>query len=113
MISALALSGCTATNEIQEQSFEFEGSRLDVVNSNANMPVTATEVEGADGIVVTVQTQTLAKSASTPAWALNGSSLDLGTPCEGSMIGYCEGSYSIAVPAGTAVFVDGVPTSTK
>ncbi len=113
LVGALALSGCSAHDGQHEQSFDFRGPRLDVVNSNANMPVTASEAAGVEDVVVTVQTQTMVKSANTPAWSLDGTNLNLGTPCGEGVLGYCEGSYSITVPEGTAVYVNGTPATMR
>ncbi|WP_433604904.1 hypothetical protein [Prescottella agglutinans] len=111
VIGAMMLTSCSSTEE-REESFVFSGQRLDVVNSHANMPVTVSSEAGAKEVVVKVQTETMGKSASTPAWSLSGSSLNLDTPCGDGVIGYCEGSYSIVVPEGTEVYINGVPTST-
>ncbi len=111
VIGAMMLTSCSSTEE-REESFVFGGQRLDVVNSHANMPVTVSSEAGAKEVVVKVQTETMGKSASTPAWSLSGSSLNLDTPCGDGVIGYCEGSYSIVVPEGTEVYINGVPTST-
>ena len=113
MAVAMALASCSANSDQQTETFEFSGPRLDVVNSNANMPVTAWEQDSNNEIVVTVQTETMVKSASRPAWSLDGASLNLGTPCDGGVVGYCEGSYSIAVPSGTEVHVNGAPATTR
>ena len=112
-MGALLLAGCSANTEQRTESFEFSAPRLDVVNSNANMPVTASEQADSREVVVTVQTEALVKSANTPAWSLDGTSLNLGTPCDQGIIGYCEGSYSIVVPTGTEVYVNGVPATTR
>lgn len=111
LVGALALTSCASTEQ-REESFAFSGQRLDVVNSHANMPVTVSSEAGAKEVVVTVQTQTMGKSANTPAWSLNGTSLDLDTPCGEGVVGYCEGNYSIVVPEGTEVFINGVPAAT-
>ncbi|WP_338887326.1 hypothetical protein [Rhodococcus sovatensis] len=83
------------------------------MNSNANMPVTIAEQAGSEQVVVTVQTESMVKSANTPAWSLDGTRLNLGTPCGEGIVGYCEGSYSIVVPAGTEVHVNGAPAKTR
>lgn len=111
MATALALSGCAPTSEQRTETFDFTGTRVDIVNYNANMPVDASEQAGIAGVVVTVQTKTMGKNANTPDWSLEGTSLNLGTPCDGGMIGYCEGRYSVEVPVGTAVYVNGSPAA--
>ncbi|MGF7120532.1 hypothetical protein [Rhodococcus sp. BE178] len=111
LIGALTLTSCASTEQ-REESFAFSGQRLDVVNSHANMPVTVSSEADTKEVVVTVQTQTMGKSANTPAWSLSGSSLNLDTPCGDGVIGYCEGSYSIVVPEGTEVYINGVPAAT-
>lgn len=113
LVGALAVAGCAPSTGQREESFDFSGSRLDVVNPNANMPVTVTAEAGTRKVVVTVHTQTMGKSATTPAWSLDGSSLNLDTPCGDGIVGYCEGSYSIVVPEGTAVYLDGVPAAAR
>ncbi len=112
-VGALVLTSCSPTAGQQTETFNFSGDRLDVVNPNANMPVTASEEADARDVVVTVQTETMVKSANTPAWSLEGTSLNLGTPCGDGVIGYCEGSYAIVVPAGTQVYVNGAPAATR
>ena len=111
MATALALSGCAPTSGQRTETFEFTGTRLDIVNYNANMPVDASEQAGIAGVVVTVQTKTMGKNASIPDWSLEGTSLNLGTPCDGGMVGYCEGSYTVEVPVGTVVYVNGDPAA--
>ncbi|ORI19680.1 hypothetical protein BJD99_01275 [Rhodococcus sp. 1163] len=113
LLGAFLLAGCSADTDQRTESFEFTGARLDVVNSNANMPVTTSDQAGGEEIVVTVHTETLVKSANTPAWSLDGTSLNLGTPCGDGIIGYCEGSFSIVVPAGTEVYVNGAAATTR
>ncbi|MCL2536512.1 MAG: hypothetical protein FWE39_20305 [Nocardiaceae bacterium] len=111
-VGVLASAGCASTEQ-REESFAFGGSRLDVVNPNANMPVSVSSEAGAQEVVVTVQTHTMGKSANTPAWSLDGTSLNLDTPCGEGVVGYCEGSYAIVVPEGTAVFVNGAPAAAQ
>lgn len=81
------------------------------MNTNANMPVTVSVESGAKQVAVSVQTETLGKGAATPAWSLHGTSLNLDTPCGQGVMGYCEGSYSIVVPEGIEVFINGVPAA--
>ncbi|KZF06133.1 hypothetical protein A2J03_25185 [Rhodococcus sp. EPR-157] len=113
LAAVIPMSGCSVNSEQRVESFEFSGPRLDVVNSNAHMPVIAAEQPGSDEVVVTVQTESMVKSATTPAWSLDGTSLNLGTPCGEGIVGYCEGSYSIVVPAGTEVYVNGAPVTSR
>ena len=82
------------------------------MNYNANMPVDTSEQVGIAEVVVTVRTKTIGKNASTPDWSLEGATLNLDTPCDGGMVGYCEGGYSIVVPAGTTVNLNGYPVET-
>lgn len=109
----LVLSGCSPTSEQQTETFDLSGHRVDIVNHNENMPVEISEQTGAVGVTVTVQTETVGKNADTPQWSIDGSSLNLGTPCDSGFVGYCEGKYLVAVPVGTMVYVNGAPVSTR
>ena len=110
--TVLALSSCSPTAKQWTETFELTGQRLDVVNYNANMPVDTSEQVGIAEVVVTVRTKTIGKNASTPDWSLEGATLNLDTPCDGGMVGYCEGGYSIVVPAGTTINLNGYPVET-
>lgn len=109
--AGLTLTGCSSGGHAERQSFDLTGSRLDVVNDNANMEVTVTSGTTDGEVVVEVSTQTLGRGAETPAWSLADGVLDLDSPCGGSVVGYCEGSYEIQVPEGVEVWVNGRPAS--
>ncbi|QBJ96352.1 hypothetical protein ERC79_10525 [Rhodococcus sp. ABRD24] len=115
LVACLALSGCSSSEHSEQESFAFAGTTLNVIHDNANMPVTVSAhtvaIEESSQVIVEVQTQTLGQSPETPAWSLTDDTLDIGTPCAGSVVGYCEASYSIRVPAGTEVMVNGRPTT--
>lgn len=105
-LATTALTGCSSTSHTEDVQFVWQGSRLAIVNDNPNMPVTVRS--GASGTVtVEVSTTTVVKHATTPAWTLVDDTLDLDTPCGKGYVGICEGSYSVAVPSGTKVTVNG------
>ncbi|WP_420175021.1 hypothetical protein [Luteococcus sp. OSA5] len=100
------LAGCSSTEHTEQTRFDFQSSKLTVHNSNANMPVDV--VAGPSGeVAVSVTTTSAGKQATTPAWTLTGAELELGLPCNKGYIGMCEGSYTVAVPRGTAITVNG------
>ncbi|WP_405100070.1 hypothetical protein [Micromonospora sp. NBC_01412] len=111
LVASLALSGCSSSEHSEQESFAFTGTTLNVVHDNANMPVTVSantgDVDEGSEVTVEVHTSTLGKSPQTPAWSLTDDTLDIGSPCGSSWIGYCEGGYSIHVPKGTKVTVNG------
>ncbi|NMM91722.1 hypothetical protein B2J88_50495 [Rhodococcus sp. SRB_17] len=111
LIASLTLSGCSSSEDSEQTSFVFAGATLNVINDNANMPVTVSAHTSGDPrsseIVVEVRTKTVGQSAQTPAWSLTDDTLNLDTPCGGKVIGYCEASYSITVPEKTEVLVNG------
>lgn len=115
LVASLALSGCSSTEHSEHESFAFAGTTLNVVRDNANLPVTVSAHTGAVGkgseVIVEVRTHTLGKRPRTPAWSLTDDTLNLDSPCGGSVVGYCEASYSIGVPVGTKVMVNGRPTT--
>lgn len=113
MATALTLSSCAPHSEQRTETFEFTGQRVDIVNSNANMPVEISERPGTAEVVVTVETETIGKSAGIPNWSLEGTSLDVGAPCDGGFVGYCEGHFSVVVPVGTEVYVNGSPATLR
>ncbi|MEL4506246.1 hypothetical protein AAEX63_15275 [Luteococcus sp. H138] len=108
LLAAGLLAGCSSTEHTEQTHFDFQSTKLKVHNSNANMPVDV--VAGPSGEVsVSVTTTSAGKQATTPAWTLTGAELELGSPCNKGYIGMCEGSYTVVVPAGTSVTVNGVP----
>lgn len=111
IVASLALSGCSSNGHSEQESFDFSGDTLNVVHDNSYMDVSVSSHSADDEVVVEVNTQTLGQSPETPAWSLSDGILNLGTPCGGSVVGYCEGSYSIQVPEGTEVLINGQPTS--
>lgn len=114
LVGSLALAGCSSGGHSEQESFAFTGDTLNVVHDNAHMSVTVSSQEDppeGGEVAVEVTTQTLAQGPETPAWNLKGGVLNLGTPCGGAVVGYCEGSYSVTVPDGTEVFVNGQPVS--
>ena len=106
-VAALCLTACSGNQHTEKVSFPYTGKSLSVVNSNANMPVTVSASAPAGQVLVKVRTQTKGKRAGIPAWSLNDGVLNLGTPCNTGFVGYCEGSYSVEVPRGTKVMVNG------
>ena len=113
VLGVLGLSACSPTQNTEQTSFPYSGKTLSVVNSNVNMPVNVSASADAGKVVVKVQTQTKGKRASVPAWSLSDGVLQLGTPCNTGFVGYCEGSYSVEVPKGTKVMVNGQPRATE
>lgn len=111
VIAGLTLSGCSANPNSEQESFEFTGDTLNVVHNNSYMNVSVTSHSSDDEVIVEVSTQTMGQDAETPAWSLSDGILNLGSPCGGNIVGYCEGSYAIQVPEGTAVLVNGSPVS--
>jgi len=111
VITSLTLSGCSSSEDSEQTSFAFAGATLNVINDNANMPVTVSAHTSGDQrsneVVVEVRIKTVGQSAQTPAWSLTGDILNLDTPCGGKVIGYCEASYLIKVPEKTEVLVNG------
>lgn len=113
LAAAISLTGCSANPHSTQEEFSFSGETLNVVHNNSNMNVSVSSSPENDGVLVEVSTQTLGQKPETPAWSLSDGILNLGTPCGGSIVGYCEGSYSIAVPEGTEVLVNGQPVSMR
>ncbi|MCZ4521155.1 hypothetical protein O4220_21800 [Rhodococcus ruber] len=113
MATACALSGCAPTVGERTETFELTGQRVDIVNSNVNMPVDVSERPDLAGVVVTLKTETIGKSARMPDWSLDGTSLNVGTPCDAGFVGYCEGRFSVVVPAGTEVYLNGSPATLR
>lgn len=111
LVAGLTLTGCSSGGHSEQESFGFGGETLNVVHDNSYMPVTVASGAGDGEVTVEVTTQTLGQRPETPAWSLTDGVLNLGTPCGGSIVGYCEASYSIQVPDGTEVFVNGQPAS--
>ncbi|MDO5646248.1 MAG: hypothetical protein Q4G21_11275 [Dermabacter sp.] len=111
LVASLALAGCSSNGHSEQESFDFSGDTLNVVHDNSYMNVSVSSHDTEDEVVVDVNTQTLGQSPETPAWSLSNNILNLGSPCGGSVVGYCEGSYSIQVPEGTEVLINGRPTS--
>ncbi|MEL4357610.1 MULTISPECIES: hypothetical protein [unclassified Luteococcus] len=103
------LTGCSSTEHTEQTTFDFPARSLQVNNPNANMPVQV--VSGPQGKVsVSVTTTSVGKDATTPAWSLSGAELELGSPCSKGYVGMCEGSYTVTVPSGTSVTVNGNAT---
>ncbi|MDN5724465.1 MAG: hypothetical protein L0G99_00850 [Propionibacteriales bacterium] len=119
LLATIALSGCgtgitTSGETTAQQSFEFTGTRLAVVNDNSNMPVTLSRLPDDQATVrVEVRTDTRGRRSETPAWSLTGSTLNLGSPCGASWVGYCEATYEVGVPKGTQVTVNGEPVTVR
>lgn len=111
-LAGVTLAGCGNTAHTEQASFGWQGKRLEVVNDNANMPVRVRSGKPGE-VLVEVSTTTVGKSATTPAWALNGDALELGTPCGQGYVGVCEGSYTVTVPSGTAVKLNGSDVPVK
>lgn len=111
LVAAITLTGCSSGGHSEQESFGFDGETLNVVHDNSYMPINVASGAGDGEVTVEVTTQTLGQSPETPAWSLTDGVLNLGTPCGGSIVGYCEASYSIQVPDGTEVLVNGQPAS--
>lgn len=109
----LLVSGCSPNSNSENESFEFTGESFDIVHDNAHIPVTVTTHSSSeaseDEVIVEVTTQTRGQSPQTPAWSLNDGTLYLDSPCGGNWVGYCEGSYSVQVPEGVDVSINGAP----
>lgn len=110
LVAGTLLSGCSSNGHSEKESFEFAGDTLNVVHGNSYMNVSVMS-HSRDEVIVEVSTQTLGQQPETPAWSLSDDILNLGSPCGGSIVGYCEGSYSVQVPEGTEVLVNGQPVS--
>ena len=117
LVLGLGLAGCSSNGHSEQESFSFSGDTLNVVHNNSYMDVTVTAqdepIQDGHEVTVEVTTQTLGQSPEVPAWSLSNDVLNLGTPCGGSVVGYCEGSYVMKVPAGTEVLVNGQPTAVR
>ncbi|MFF1555538.1 hypothetical protein ACFVX3_31415 [Rhodococcus erythropolis] len=113
LIASVVVAGCSSSGHSEQEMFDFTGQTLNVVHDNAYMIVSVSSHSDDDGVVVEVSTQTLAQGPQTPAWSLSNGILNLGTPCGGSVVGYCEGSYSIQVPDGTEVLINGRPAAVR
>lgn len=112
MIGTLALVGCGTSEHSEQESFSFTGSELWVSHGNKNQPVNVVESTESEGeVTVGVSSRTLGQKPETPAWSLSDDVLTLDTPCGGSAIGYCEANWSITVPDGVEVMVDGQRTA--
>ncbi|MEX3510872.1 hypothetical protein VVR84_15145 [Kocuria carniphila] len=115
LLASVALAGCSPSEQSEEETFEFTGSTLNVVHDNTYMPVnvesSGDSVQDTNEVSVEVRTQTAAQGAETPAWSISDNVLNLGSPCGGAVVGYCEASYFISVPEGTEVMVNGKPTA--
>ncbi|WP_409484581.1 hypothetical protein [Arsenicicoccus dermatophilus] len=113
--SASVVSACGSGKSAQEQSFSYSGRSLSVVSETANMPVSVSVRDGVapkgEEVKVSVTTQTMGKSASTPAWSLSKDTLTLASPCGKGWVGYCEGSFTVTVPQGVSVSVNGKPVN--
>lgn len=111
LFSATALSACGADGSSQEHSFPYSGSSLSVTSEMENMPVSVQVRDGSaprgQEVKVSVLTQTMGKEAKEPGWSLTKDTLKLGSPCGTSWVGYCEGHFTVTVPRGVAVFVNG------
>lgn len=109
----LVVSGCSANSHSESESFTLSGADLDIVHDNAHIPVSVVSHSGSEGdddeVIVEVTTQTRGQSPEAPAWSLNDGELYLDSPCGGNWIGYCEGSYSVQVPEGIEVSINGDP----
>lgn len=114
-VTGLALTGCSAKQDSYSETFAFSGETLNVTNKNSNMGVSVSVYQGpvnpGEEVTVTVNTQTRGQSAKTPGWSLSDDVLNLDSPCGGGWLGYCEGSYSLDVPDGVRVLVNGEPTA--
>jgi hypothetical protein len=111
LVAGLALSGCSSNGHAEDESFSFSGDTLNVVHNNSYMPVSVSDGADEGEVTVEVSTQTLGQKPETPAWSLDDGILNLSTPCGGSVVGYCEASYSIQVPDGVDVLVNGQPVA--
>ncbi|MGJ0184632.1 hypothetical protein [Corynebacterium glyciniphilum] len=112
MIGTLTLVGCGTSEHSEQESFSFTGSELWVSHGNKNQPVNVVESTESEGeVTVGVSSRTLGQKPETPAWSLSDDVLTLDTPCGGSVIGYCEANWSITVPDGVEVMVDGQRTA--
>jgi hypothetical protein len=113
VVVSLALAGCSSSGGSDRETFDFEGTTLNVVNDNANQPVKVSSSSRSGGeVTVKVDTQTLGQGPKTPGWSLTSDgTLDLGSACGGGWFGYCEVSWSIVVPKGTEVLVNGKPVA--
>lgn len=123
LIGSVLLTGCSTTPDTHDETFSFSGDTLRIINDNTYMPVTVSSTSDADHsgddadhsgttpgeVSVAVQVDTAGQKSQTPAWSLEDGVLHLGSPCGGSVLGYCEASYSITVPPGTEVLMDGQP----
>lgn len=107
-----SLAGCTSPQEKDQVSFGWQGPTLEVVHDNHNMPVTVDSAAAAQ-VKVSVTTTTAGKSATKPAWTLEGNTLDLDSPCKKGYVGMCEGRYTVTVPVGTKVKVNGKDTPVR
>lgn len=111
-LAAVSLVGCGASQHSEQESFAFTGTELWVSHGNNNQPVNVVESAEMKGEVsVEVSSRTMGQKPETPAWSLSDDSLTLDTPCGGSIIGYCEADWSITVPEGVEVMVDGQRTA--
>lgn len=114
-IVPMIIAGCSTAQHSEQETFEFTGSTLNVVNENRYMPVNVESsgdfVQDTNEVVVEVRTETAAQRPETPAWSIADNVLHLDSPCGGSFVGVCEASYSIQVPRGTDVMVNGQPTT--
>lgn len=112
LVGSLALVGCGTSEHSEQESFAFTGSELWVTHGNKNQPVNVVESTDADDeVTVNVSSRTMGQKPETPAWSLSDDELTLDTPCGGSVIGYCEANWSITVPDGVEVMVDGQRTA--
>ena len=109
---ALTLTGCASSQHSESTTFPLNGTHLDVTNPNDNMRVTVRGTSRTD-VSVTVATTTALKTPTTPDWSLNGDQLDLDSPCTKGYIGLCEGSYTLTVPTGTTVTINGAETTVR
>jgi hypothetical protein len=112
LAGALTLVGCGASEHSEQETFAFTGSELRVTHGNMNQPVdVVASTEADDEVTVEVSSRTMGQKSETPAWSLSGDELTLDTPCGGSVVGYCEANWSITVPEGVEVLVDGQRTA--
>jgi hypothetical protein len=108
LAGALALVGCGPSEHSEQETFAFTGTELRVTHGNMNQPVNVVESTEVDGeVTVEVSSRTMGQKSETPAWSLSGDELTLDTPCGGSVVGYCEVNWSVTVPDGVEVTVDG------
>ncbi|WP_299531302.1 DUF4097 family beta strand repeat-containing protein [uncultured Streptomyces sp.] len=105
----LGLSGCGSTDAdaapVERKSFALEGRELTIEAGNSSLRIEPADVERVE-VERQVDGWVMFGSGPDPVWRMDGGTLTLKVDCD-AMISDCEARYTVKVPDGVAVNVDG------